>query len=146
MALDTDVKRLSAIPLLAELDVDALRLLAFSAETKILRAGDVLFAKGDISDGGFVVISGAVAMDSSEAGEAAAQIVGPDSLIGELALISQTQRSATAIARQPTVVLAIPRALFHRVLGEFPGSAARLRSVIENRLAAFQDGAKKFSV
>ncbi len=144
MALDVDVKRLAALPLLAELDLDALRLIAFSAETRILRAGDLLFTKGDASDGGFVVVSGAVALDPSDSGQAAAKIIGPDSLIGELALVTETTRPATAIARQPTVVLFISRKLFHRVLNEFPGGAARLRAAIESRLAAFADGSKRF--
>ena len=144
MALDADVSRLASIPLLAELDADALKLIAFSAETKILRAGDILFRKNDKSDGGFVVVSGAVALDDSDSGEAASKIAGPSSLIGEMALITETVRPATAIARQPTVVMCISRKLFQRVLTEYPGCAVRLRDAIEQRLVSFGQGAKRF--
>ena len=137
MALDTGIRRLASIPLLNELDVEALRLLAFSAETRILRAGDVLFSKGDQTSGGFIVVSGAIALDPHGDGRTAAQIVGPDSLIGEMALITQTECPVTAIARQPSVVLAISRDLLHRVLREFPSSAARLQSALESRLNQF---------
>ncbi len=137
MALDTDIRRLSSVPLLSELDVEALRLIAFSAETRILRAGDILFSKGERASGGFVVVSGAIALDPYGDGRAAAEIVGPDSLIGEMALITETERPVTALARQPTVVLSISRELFHRVLREFPGAAARLQAAIETRLANF---------
>jgi CRP-like cAMP-binding protein len=137
MALDADVQRLAAIPLLSELDVDALRLIAFSAETRILRSGDVLFTKGEPSNGGYVVASGAVALLASDDGGPAAQTVGPGGLVGELALITETIRPATAIARQPTVVQFIARSLFHRVLREYPGDAARLRAAIEASLRNF---------
>jgi CRP-like cAMP-binding protein len=63
--------------------------------------------------------------------------VGPDALIGEIALISTSKRPVSAVAREPTTVLKISRALFHRVLQEFPGSAARARMVISERLTAF---------
>ena len=142
MALDADIKRLAAIPLLAELDVEALRLIAFAAETRVFRAGDVLFSKDDESNGGFVVLSGQIALDPSDDGRSASQFVGPDALIGEMALITETRRSVTAIARQPSVALWISRALFHRVLREFPGSAARLQAVIEGRLSSFSKSAR----
>jgi CRP-like cAMP-binding protein len=137
MALDADVQRLAAIPLLAEIEIDALRLIAFSAETRILRSGDLLFTKGEKSTGGHVVVSGAVALLTSDDGGPAAQTVGPGALVGEMALIAETVRPATAIARLPTVVMFIPRTLFHRVLREYPGGAARLRAAIEANLRNF---------
>jgi CRP-like cAMP-binding protein len=137
MALDADVKRLASIPILAELDGEALRLLAFSAETRVLRSGDVLFRKGETSNGGYVVTSGAVALLTSDDGRPATQTVGPGALVGEMALIAETVRPCTAIARVPTVVQFVGRALFHRVLHEYPGGAARLRAAIEGKLRDF---------
>jgi CRP-like cAMP-binding protein len=48
-------------------------------------------------------------------------------LLGETALVVATKRPVTAIARQPSTVLRISRALFLRVLEEYPASAERLR-------------------
>ncbi len=48
-------------------------------------------------------------------------------LLGETALIVTTKRPVTAIARQNCTVLRISRALFLRVLEEYPASAERLR-------------------
>ena len=62
MSLEDDMALLATRALLAGMERDALRLLAFAAETRQLRAGDVLFRKGDVSDGGYVVASGAIAM------------------------------------------------------------------------------------
>ena len=64
MALQDDVRTLASNPTLRDLEPDALRLIAFSAETRILRAGDVLFRVGDLSDGGYVVLSGGIALET----------------------------------------------------------------------------------
>src|SRR5437870_3669971 len=106
MALDDDIALFSRVPVLGGMGREALRLLAFAAETRQLRVGDVLFRKGETSDSGYVISMGAVAMIEDD-GDSAAAIVGPGSLIGELALISETKRSATAVAREPTTVIRI---------------------------------------
>ena len=137
MALEDDLRNLSRAPFFASLEPDARRLVAFSAETRILRAGDVLFRKGEPSDGAYVLMQGAIFLETQDNGEADFEVSLPYSLIGELALISNTNRPATAIARQPTTVLKIPRHLFHRVLSEYPSSAMALRQMIETRLADF---------
>ncbi len=136
MALQDDVRNIATIPTLRDLGPDALRLIAFSGETRILRAGDVLFRRGEPSDGGFVVLSGAVAL---ETGKGRPTIVRGPALVGDAALIVDTVRPATASAREPTGVLAISRALFRRVLSEYPLGASRLRQTLVSRLLALQD-------
>jgi CRP-like cAMP-binding protein len=132
MALEDDVRRLSRIPLLAVLEEDALRLLAFSAEARILRAGDVIFRAGDPADSGYFVTSGSVTLDPGESDRV--QIVGTGALIGETAMITGSNRPVTAKAREPTTVLKFSRTQFHRVLQEYPASAARLRRAMSERL------------
>ena len=77
MALEDDIAILSQAPLFNLLDRDALRLVAFAAENRTLRAGDMLFRKGDRSDGGYVVSRGAIALDASDDGSPATFIAGP---------------------------------------------------------------------
>jgi CRP-like cAMP-binding protein len=137
MALDDDVAKLTRHPIFAALEPDALRLLAFSAETRNLRAGDILFRRDDVSNGGFVVLSGSIALDASEGGAPAARVVRPPALIGEIALLARTNRPATAIAREPSNVLRISQQLFRRVLSEDPAGAERLRRSLAERLGEF---------
>ncbi len=68
---------LSRIPTLAVLEHDALRLLAVGAETLNLRKGEILFRRDEPSDGGYVLVSGAIALDPSDHGGQAEQIVRP---------------------------------------------------------------------
>jgi CRP-like cAMP-binding protein len=139
MGLDDDIRKVARNPTFAVLEPEALRLIAFSAETKTLRAGDVLFRRDEISNDGFVVLTGSIAIDPSGLGAATARIVRPPGLIGDIALLTQTRRPATAIAREPTTVMRISRQLFHRVLNEFPESAERLRQTLGERLLRLTD-------
>jgi len=125
MALEDDMALLSRVRVFAGMDRDALRLLAFSAEQRHLRAGATLFRKGEPSDGGFVVAKGAIALVDDDA-RAADAVVGPGTLIGEVALITPTRRPATAVAREPTTLLRISRAMFRRTLEEYPEVAASI--------------------
>ena len=135
MTLEQDVRRIAAIPLFADMDAEALRLIAFSAETRIFRTGDVLFKRAEMADGGFIVLSGSIALDGSGDGRHPRQVVGPGTLIGERAMISALPRPTTAIAREPTTVLKITRRLFYRVLTEFPDNADRVRRSLARNLA-----------
>jgi len=136
MGLDDDIDKLAGIPAFAAMEPEALRVMAFSADRLALRAGDVLFRRDEVSDAGFAVLSGSVAVDASGHG-ATARIVRPPALIGERALLIETRHPAAAIAREPTVALKIPRQLFHRVLSEFPQSAERLRQALSRDLRQF---------
>jgi CRP-like cAMP-binding protein len=137
MGLEDDIAKLARIPAFAVLEPEALRLIAFSAETRILRAGDILFRKEEVSNGGLAVLTGSIALDASDLGSGTARIVRAPGLIGETALLTQTVRPATAIAREPASVLRISRQLFHRVLAEFPASAQALRQSLGARLRQF---------
>ncbi|MBV8851231.1 MAG: cyclic nucleotide-binding domain-containing protein [Methylobacteriaceae bacterium] len=137
MALEDDIRRLSRISLFRALETDALRLIAFGAEARIMRAGDVLFRKGEKSDAGFIVLSGSLVLDEASDGRSPARIVQPECLIGENALLVETERVATAIAREPSTILKISRELFHRVLREYPASAMRLHAAMTDELRSF---------
>jgi CRP-like cAMP-binding protein len=137
MALDDDMALLGRQPLLSLMERDALRLLAFAAESRILRAGDVLFRAGEPSDGAILVVSGTIAVTTQDDGRPAEEIVGPGALIGELSLFTSLPRPATAIAREPTQVMRLPRSVMRRVLGESPDSAEAIMAAIGDRLRGF---------
>ena len=136
MGLDDDVRNLARNPTLATLEPDALRQLAISAETRILRKGEILFRRDETSDGGYVLVSGIIALDPSNHGHNM-RLVQPPALIGDMALMAKTRRPVTATALEQTAVLKISRALFHRVLEDWLVSAERLKRVLSERLEQF---------
>jgi CRP-like cAMP-binding protein len=135
MALDDDIRTFSQIPLFRLLEPDAMRLLAFSAETKLLRAGDVLVRAPAAIDGGHLLIKGSLAVfDNPDQIGTPLQIVRAPTLIGELSLIAQTEFTGSIVAREPSTMLRISRAVFHRVLDEYPASADAIRAALVERL------------
>lgn len=136
MSLEAEIESLGKVPLLSCLDEEALRILAFSADPRSLRSGDTLLRRGERSDGGYFVVSGSLVVLADE-DDREKSIIPAGALIGEMAMITPTENPATIIAREPTNVMRMPRALFQRLLREYPGSAARLRGSIEKQLADF---------
>ena len=123
---------LARAPLIGHLERDALRLLAFSAETRRLRPDETLFRQGDRSDGGYVVLEGE--LEASRVGTDAVTVAGPGSLIGQVALFVRMQRPSSAVARRHSSVLRISPTLMRRVLEEFPSAAAEVRTAMADDL------------
>ncbi len=143
MALDDDIAVLSQAPLFNLLEKDALRLVAFASENRTYREGDVLFKKGDRSDGGYVVSSGAIALDASDDGQPSAFVAGPGSLIGQAALFARVERRATATAREASAIIRVTPSLMRRVLEEFPDAAAAIQDAMAEDLARLTEGLER---
>lgn len=134
MSLEDDISLLSRAPLIGLIDRDGLRLLAFAAEKRRLRQGDALFRKGERADCGFVVVSGAIGLDTE--GGKPLVVAGPGDLVGATALFARLERPATATAREPSSVLRLPQPLMRRVLEEYPRAAAAIHAVMAGELEA----------
>lgn len=130
MRLDTLILLMRDLPIFESVDPEALRLLAFSGVRKQLRPGDILFRRGDVADGGFIVLSGDVVLDRSDDGSPSPHVFGPGTLIGQLALVAPVQRPATAICRDAAQVHSLSRDLMTKVLEAHPESALAIRNYI----------------
>ena len=135
MSLEDDIAFFEQVPTLAALGKQALRVLAIGAETRTLHSGAVLFYAGELADGGYVVQEGSLVLEPGTLPRAAMNItVGPGTLLGELALLTDTVCPATAIAKEPTVVIRISRNLFRKMLEGYPAAAERLRDIMAGRV------------
>ena len=141
MALETDIATLARAPLFSLMDREALRLIAFAGEQRILRKGDVLFRKGDKGDGGFVVTKGSLAVTAG-AGEEPF-IAEPGALIGQTALFSRGERPATATALEASAVLRVSPTLMRRVLQEFPSAAQAMHGALAIELSTLAGGLER---
>ena len=126
MSIEDDIAFLERVPTLALLGRDALRILAIGAESRYLHDGNVLFSQGEAADAGYVVQEGLLSLGPMR-GEAEPLTVGPGTLLGELALLTETTRPVTATAVEPSTVIRIPRSLFLKMLEGYPEAALRLR-------------------
>jgi len=80
------------------------------SEVRIVHAGDAIFHQGDRGDHAYVVETGRIELRLADRGE---EIVlatrGPGELFGEMAILDDEPRSATAVALQDTRLLVIDR-------------------------------------
>jgi CRP-like cAMP-binding protein len=136
MTLEDDMAFFEQVPTLAALGRQALRVLAIGADSKHLPSGAVLHYAGEVAEGAYIVQRGSLLIDSGAFSEGKQYTVGPGTLIGELALIVEHVAPATVIAREPTVLIRIPRSLFRKMLEGYPGAAEKLREVLAGRLNA----------
>jgi CRP-like cAMP-binding protein len=134
MSLEDDVAFFELVPTFAVLGKQALRILAIGAETRHLQSGAVLFYAGELADGGYLVQEGSLLLEPGIMSEGREFTVGPGTLVGELALLTDLVSPATAIAKEPTVVIRISRNLFKKMLEGYPQAAAKLRDIMAERL------------
>lgn len=138
MRLDQKARLLNALPLFQAMEPQAVHVLAFSAGEQSIAAGETIFTEGALSDGGFVIASGRIRLGD--------ETLGPGTLVGAAALISETERPATALALEPAVLVLLPRVLVLQVLEAHPGSAASLRRLIAAEVTAVQTSLKALLV
>jgi CRP-like cAMP-binding protein len=132
MTIEDDIAFLERVPLLKRLGTNALRILAIGTESYSVDAGEVLFSPGDGADGAYVVQHGSFALQPERPGEPET-IAESGALLGETALIVESQRLETAIAREESIVLRISRAMFLKMLESNPEAAQRLRETFAAR-------------
>jgi CRP-like cAMP-binding protein len=132
MTIEDDIAFFEHVPTLGMLGRSALRILAIGAESRYVHSGEVLFNAGEQADSGFVVQEGSFSLKQQENG-GETLTVGPGTLLGELAMLTDTTRPVTATALEPSTVLRIPRGLFLKMLEGYPDSAKRLRDLMAKR-------------
>jgi len=131
MALEDDIELLASVEMFRDFPEEQLRLLAFGTEREFLPGGRDLFVQGEEAEGGYVVAKGQIDIVTHRGRrEIILDSCLRGALIGELALITRNKRIASALARTNSEVLYIPRALFHRMLTNYPDTAVALHNRI----------------
>lgn len=137
MALDDDIRILSGVRLFQGFTREQLRLIAFGAETISLAAGRKLYSEGAPADCAFVVAAGEVALfQQNDDRREMISVHGPGAILGELALIAETERLTSAAAQTDVKVIRLSRSMFRRILEEFPETAVDLHHRIAAELDA----------
>jgi signal transduction histidine kinase len=130
---------LESMALFANLGPEELKALRRMAQEQHFAASDGIFREGDPGDGvyfvkdGLVEISGRVGADTRRAFSQ----LGPGEIFGEMAVIEDRPRSATATALKNTAVYFLPRGEILSLLERSPGLAFGLLQQISHRLRDF---------
>lgn len=138
MSLDDDIRIIASAQLFDALQPEQLRLLAFGAERLSFKEGRTLYREGDHADYGFVLASGEIELTKIIDGkQRVLQTVTPGMVLGELAMITQTERLTNAVAKSDCEMVRINRSLFLRMLSEYPETAAAIHNDLSERLKQF---------
>jgi signal transduction histidine kinase len=130
---------LEACPLFQQLSQDELKGLKAAALDRKFADKQEIFKEGDTGDGVYVVKAGTVQI-SSLVGKEVRRIfstVKPGEMFGEMAVIENKPRSASAVAMGPTEVFFIPRDAMLRLVEISPKLALGLLREISHRLREF---------
>jgi len=125
------VKLLSKCDLLRHMPAQAIEDLLPAVHPRRVAAGEVLFRSGDPGDALFIVAKGRVQI-KAESGSSIAEL-GDGETFGEMALLSGSARTATAVPLSDVELLQINRADFDRMLANDGQLASAVQRLSHNR-------------
>jgi CRP-like cAMP-binding protein len=126
-----ELAQLRAIPMFAPLPAPTLEALALSMTRKEVPAGETIFRQGDHGDRFYIIDSGEIEIeiDGREA-----NVLGPGEHFGEIALLRDIPRTASARARKQTQLYALERDAFLGAVTGHAGSSEEAETVVVARL------------
>ncbi|HKW78713.1 MAG TPA: cyclic nucleotide-binding domain-containing protein [Candidatus Limnocylindria bacterium] len=130
---DTDF--LKKVSWFEDLDQRSLDALANAAVEQTYQSGQEIIRQGDTGVGAFIIRSGKVDIIQEKDGKTTKlATLGPGDVIGEMALLDEFPRSATAKAVEPVTALGIQRWHFRGILESHPQLALALLPILSRRI------------
>ncbi len=113
---------LKLAPLFADLDDQALEVVAAQASVRTFRKGALIFYQGDPGDSLYVLAEGSVKVfvTSTQGDEMVLATLRPPDALGEVALLDLGERSASAEALEPVVAIAFARSTLIELMRDIP--------------------------
>ena len=137
MSLEQEVELIRQFPIFSKIQPAMQKLLCFSSERLTYDAGQVMFNAGDAADAAYIIIDGKVEISvPTPAGPIVINTMGRNELLGEIAIVGEVPRTATAKALTKLETLKISKELFMKIIRENPDAAIELVKILASRLAS----------
>lgn len=135
------IEALQQVPFFSQLSGEEASALATRLIVRRFSAGQVIFHLGDPGGLLYIITRGKVKISHStpEGHEALLAIMGAGDFFGELALLDDSPRSATAEALETTETLTLHREEFLRFLNSNPGFANHVLQTLSHRIRNLND-------
>ncbi len=129
---------LKGISLFADLDEKDRATLSDQFTARVFREGETVFAEESPGRSMMVIVSGEVRISSTDSGqgEETLGVLKRGDFFGEMALLDEMPRSATAIAHSDLILLEIERPSFTRFINEHPGAGVIILWTMARSLSA----------
>jgi CRP-like cAMP-binding protein len=138
MARDEKLELLHRIPIFVSCNPKQLERLGALTDEVHVPDGKVLMRQGETADSLMIVVSGMVRIERD--GKTVARLARGE-FFGEMGLLDEAARNASAIASGPTSVLVVGHREFHTVMSEFPGFAAEVMRALAGRIRNLEPNA-----
>jgi len=117
------------------------------AEKVVYKPGQTLIAHGEQGDAAIIIIAGeAIRTKAPMAPPGREEPVEPGSLLGEMAMLMETEHSSTVLARSPVRALRISRETMHAMMREDSGLAEHFVAKVTRRLHGIAAELRKIDV
>lgn len=132
---------LKKVPFFASLSQEEITTLADKLVPRRFNTSQIIFHLGDPGGLLYIIISGKIKISHStaEGQEAVLAILGAGDFFGELALLDDGPRSATAEAIEPTETMTLHREEFIRFLNHNPAFAYHVMNTLARRIRNLND-------
>lgn len=121
---DEKIALLAQVPLFAGLTADQRRQLVDRARTRTFPARTIVVHEGDAAETLFVIAAGSVKVFLAGSGEELSLgVLGPRSVVGEMAVLDQRPRSASIITLEATTMIEIGRPALETAIRDNPALA-----------------------
>lgn len=132
------VEILKKLSLFSELNASAVKELAMLAEERIFHKGETIFEESTTGKSIMVIISGEVRITQRAriSGEETLTVLKKGDFFGEMALLEDLPRSATAIAHSDTFMLEISRDNFLRFIEKDTASGIKILFILAKILSS----------
>ena len=128
---DPIVAALGRVPLFAGLSPDDLATLAEVTSRRSLDVGTVLTTEGEVGEEFYVIERGVVTISAREQ---LLRTLGPGDFLGEIAILFDGTRTATAVATEPGSLLVLPKADFLELLAANTSIEDKILTTASERL------------
>lgn len=136
MTLEEKIESIRNIPLFSDLEKDKLQAIAELSKEKNFSEHEVFIEQFAKSDAAYFIVSGSARIHrlTEDGHDITLAVVGPGDLVGEMALLDQEPRSASAETLQNTTMLTLSSQDFSTVLRTNPEIAIKLLAFLSRRI------------